>query len=67
MDMQELEFTVDADGKVTIQVKGAKGSQCLEISKPFEEALGEVEKRTHTPEFYEKATDKQQTNVKPKS
>ena len=61
-----MEFVIEADGKVTIKVKGAKGDECLGMSKPFEEALGEVEKRTHTPEFYEKATEKQQHTITPK-
>lgn len=57
MEQQQLEITIDADGKVTIKVAGAKGGQCLDITKPLEDALGEVKQREYTPEFYENQAD----------
>ncbi len=57
MEQQELEITIDADGKVTIKVAGAKGGQCLDITKPLEEALGEVKEREFTPEYYQTQAD----------
>ncbi len=57
MDKEELEITIDADGKVNIKVAGAKGGKCLDITKPIEDALGEVKVREMTPEYYEQPVD----------
>lgn len=42
MEMQELEIIIAADGSVTIQVNGVKGSACLDLTRELEEALGTV-------------------------
>ncbi len=56
MNMQEIEVTIDSEGKVSVHVKGVKGKECLELTKPLEEALGyEIENRTYTSEYYEVA------------
>ncbi|HWR44698.1 DUF2997 domain-containing protein [Sporomusa sp.] len=57
MDKEELEITIDADGKVNIKVAGAKGGKCLDITKPIEDALGEVKVREMTPEYYQQPAD----------
>ncbi|MDF2568818.1 MAG: hypothetical protein K0R55_422 [Sporomusa sp.] len=57
MDKEELEITIDANGNVSIKVAGAKGGKCLDITKPIEEALGEVKVRDMTPEYYEQTSD----------
>ncbi|WP_371376162.1 DUF2997 domain-containing protein [Sporomusa aerivorans] len=57
MDKEELEITIDAKGQVSIKVAGAKGGKCLDITKPIEEALGEVKVREMMPEYYEQTTD----------
>lgn len=53
MEMQELDITVDTEGKVSVKVKGVKGPQCVELTRMLEEALGELEDRTYTGEYYE--------------
>ena len=53
MDMQELEIMIDAEGKVSIKIKGVKGSGCMELTKAMEEALGTTEERIYTEEYYE--------------
>ena len=51
MEIQEIEVTIDRDGKVSLHVRGVKGKKCLELTRPLEEALGgEVESRTLTHE-----------------
>ena len=55
MDMQELEIIVDETGKVSVKVTGAKGDQCLELTRPLEEALGTVEQREYTADYYQTA------------
>ena len=49
---QELEFSIDDDGKISIKVIGAQGAECLELTKAIEEALGIVVDRKKTPDFY---------------
>ena len=53
MRMEELEITISPEGKVSILVKGVKGRGCIDITKPFEDALGEVENRTFSSEYYQ--------------
>lgn len=57
MEQEELEITIDANGKVNIKVVGAKGGKCLDITKPIEAALGEVTVREMTSEYYEQPLD----------
>ena len=57
MEKEELEITIDAHGQVNIKVVGAKGGKCLDITKPIEEALGQVKVREMSPEFYEQPAD----------
>ncbi len=54
MEFQEINLIIDPDGRVHIEVRGAKGLECLELTRPLEEALGgQVEERTMTPDAYE--------------
>jgi hypothetical protein len=50
---KDIFFTINDDGEVSIQVKGAPGGDCLELTKAIEEALGIVSDRQHTSEFYQ--------------
>ncbi|HEU17424.1 MAG TPA: DUF2997 domain-containing protein [Methanolinea sp.] len=52
MEMQELEIIVESDGNTIIHVKGAKGSECLDITGALEERLGTVTDRTFTADYY---------------
>lgn len=53
----ELEITIDAEGNVSIKVVGGDGSSCVELTKELEEALGLVDKRTLTENYYEPQTE----------
>ena len=53
MQMQELEITIGTDGKVVIHVQGAPGGACVALTEALEHAVGTVEERTFTPDFYE--------------
>jgi hypothetical protein len=60
MELQEIEIFIDPDGKVRIQVRGIKGTACLDITKELEEALGgQIELREMTPEALEEAVTEQ--------
>jgi hypothetical protein len=50
---QELDIQIASDGTVTINVQGAKGSSCLDLTKDLEEALGLVTDREKKSSFYE--------------
>lgn len=67
MEMQELEIVIDQEGTVEITVKGAKGDACLDATQQLEEAIGEIEKRTFSAEYYEPQvtlTERQRTTRK---
>lgn len=51
---QEIEVTISSDGQVSLRPKGAKGADCLELTRAIEEAVGEVERREFTSEYYER-------------
>ena len=51
MEYQTIEIKIDKTGKVFLEVSGAKGKQCLALTKDLEEVLGEVEKRDFKPEY----------------
>jgi hypothetical protein len=54
MDVQEVEVIISKNGQVQIQVRGVKGTQCLDITQDLEEALGgNVTLRELTPEALE--------------
>ena len=55
MDMQELEITIDIEGKVEVKVRGLHGPECLKTTENIEDALGEMQKRAFLPEYYEHA------------
>ena len=54
MELQEIEVTIGKDGQVQIQVRGVKGTKCLELTKELEDALGgEILARIMSPEALE--------------
>ena len=50
--MKEIEFIIDADGNVQIDVKDGGGPNCIDLTKELEENLGIIESREKKPEFY---------------
>ncbi len=52
MPKQSIKFIIAQDGTVTEEVQGAESKQCLDITLPFEEALGTVLTREYKPEYY---------------
>ena len=43
--MKKMRIRIGRDGKARVQVEGAVGEECLDFTKVFEEAMGEVEER----------------------
>ena len=56
----ELNISIGPDGNIEIEVKGAKGDECLAITKDLEEALGVVRSREHTSEYYQQKQTQQE-------
>ncbi|MDD1716060.1 MAG: DUF2997 domain-containing protein [Methanolinea sp.] len=52
MELQELEITVSRDGVVSVSVTGARGGECLSMTREIEERLGELRERDYKSEFY---------------
>ncbi len=53
MEMKELEITIDREGRVQVAVRGVKGEGCRGLTKNIEDAVGTVEEREYTAEYYE--------------
>ena len=51
--MKVIEITIDPTGKSTIQTKGFTGAECRDVSKPYEQALGQQSSEQLTGEFYQ--------------
>lgn len=61
MEIQEIEVTINKEGKVEIHMIGFKGEQCIEVTKELEHALGnEFDIREFLAEYYEE--NNQQNN-----
>ena len=68
MELQEIEVIIGKDGQVQIQVRGVKGTKCLELTKELEEALGgEILARVMTPESLEDSTSESNQDQQLKS
>jgi hypothetical protein len=52
-DKIEIELVFTPDGQVRLETRGLKGKTCLEETEALEKALGTVESRTRTSEFYQ--------------
>ena len=64
MELQEIEVFIEKDGRVLIQVRGAKGLACLDLTRELEVALGgQIEAREMTPEAYEIIQDQVQRRL----
>ncbi len=51
MELQEVDIFIEQDGQVRIEVRGAKGQFCLDLTSSLEKALGgQIESREMTHE-----------------
>ena len=54
---KELMITIGPDGEVQIQVEGAAGPECLDLTKFLEDELGEVTDRQLSASYYQEAEE----------
>ena len=52
MALAQLKIIVSKTGEATVEVEGVTGQRCIDITKPIEELLGTVRKRTMKSESY---------------
>ncbi|MDO9325744.1 MAG: DUF2997 domain-containing protein [Methanoregula sp.] len=57
MAMQELEITIDNEGRVLVHVTGVKGEECLALTKALENAVGDVQERSFSSDYYEQPVE----------
>jgi hypothetical protein len=53
MRVQDIEITIGPTGEVSFEIKGVKGSRCVDETRFLEEAVGEVAERERTAAYYE--------------
>ena len=52
MKPQTIKFIIAQDGTVREEVQGVKGGDCIDVTLPFEESLGNLETRQFKTEYY---------------
>lgn len=54
-DKIEIELLFTPDGQVRLETRGLKGKTCVTETEALEKALGKVEARTKTSEYYQQS------------
>ena len=63
MPQTTIRYNIKPNGTVQEIVEGVKGHSCDELTKPIEEALGDVLTHTHTPDFYTEMPSEQKEHI----
>ncbi len=63
MAHDELEITIDANGRVTMRTLGVKGPRCLDYAEWLAQLVGREESRELTTEYYETEQHSQNHSV----
>lgn len=61
--MEQLIITIK-NGKVEIEVEGAKGMRCLQLTQAIEKLIGEVDDRFLKNDFYRSLKTEQSIHIK---
>ncbi len=65
MNIEQIEITIETDGKIRLQTSGFTGDACLEVTEATEALLGDqVITRERTAEAYEQAPIRSAEKVK---
>lgn len=60
---REIQFTIDEEGNVSLEVKGVEGADCEKLTREIEEALGVVQSRERTSEYYIDSTTEESISL----
>ncbi len=55
-----IEAVIDENGEVTIEVKGASGKECEQMTEEMEKALGKTVDRKRKREYYQQKQNQDQ-------
>lgn len=55
-DKIEIELLFTPDGEVRVKTRGLKGKTCMDETESLERAVGTVQEREKTSEFYQQPT-----------
>ena len=61
---QEIEITIDTDGKTDIDLINFKGKKCSEVMEALEKALGARAKIEQKPEYFQSDDGKVKEGIK---
>lgn len=62
--MEEIQIEIDQQGNVKIEVSGAPGGKCLDLTKNMEQLLGgQISQREFSREYYIKETVDQEEKI----
>ena len=61
--MPEIVVTIGADGSTQVSVVGQPGPGCLDLTKAIEAALGDVESRECTVDYYQAASEGEEVKL----
>lgn len=54
---ENLQIQIDKDGNVQFEYKGVRGKKCVDATQELEVALGKVQDRQKTADYYKKDPD----------
>ena len=61
--MKTIKVYIAKDGAVTIKTKGFVGQACKDATRALEKALGAVDNREYTDEYYTQSTATNRLNI----
>ena len=61
--MQEITIIINKDGSVELEVDGVVGPKCTDITKAFNDALGQVTEERKLPQYYDGAENENYTQL----
>lgn len=62
MAEQRIRVVINPKGEVTMEALGFVGDACEKATRELEEALGQVEKRVHKPEYHQRNVQQRTQN-----
>jgi hypothetical protein len=61
--VEQIRFEINANGEVSVNVECATGSQCENMTRPFEENLGAVAKKEYKDSYFAEVSSDQSMEI----